>query len=62
MPYMLEKAPNGGVLVKNKETGHVLEKEGIPKERAMAQIRAVYAHERKDSSKPYPLNKIKSFK
>jgi hypothetical protein len=59
MPYMLEKAHNGGFLVKNKETGHILEKEGIPKERAIAQIRAVYTHEKE---KPYPLNKIKTFK
>jgi hypothetical protein len=56
---MLEKAPNGGVLVKNEKTGHVLEKEGIPKVRAMAQIRAVYANEK---PKPYPLNKIRTFK
>jgi hypothetical protein len=59
MPYMLEKAQNGGFLVKNKQTGHILEKEGIPKERAMAQIRAVYSHEK---PKPYPLNKIRTFK
>jgi hypothetical protein len=56
---MLEKADNGGFLVKNKQTGHVLEKEGIPKERAIAQIRAVYSHEK---PKPYPLNKIRTFK
>jgi hypothetical protein len=56
---MLEKAQNGGFLVKNKETGRILEKEGIPKERAIAQIRAVYTHEKE---KPYPLNKIKTFK
>ena len=59
MPYMLEKAPNGGVMVKNEKTGHVLEKTGIPKVRALAQIRAVYANEK---PKPYPLNKIRTFK
>jgi hypothetical protein len=57
---MLEKADNGGFLVKNKQTGRILEKEGIPKERALAQIKAVYSHEKQE--KPYPLNKIRTFK
>lgn len=60
MPYMIEKSPSGaGFLVKNEESGRALEKEGIPLERAQRQIRAVYAQEK---PKPYPLNKIKSFK
>lgn len=62
MPYLIEKAPSGpGFLVKNKETGHTLEKEGIPKERAERQVRAVLMSE-KMKEKPYPLNKIKTLK
>jgi hypothetical protein len=60
MPYIIEKAPSGsGFLVKNKETGRALEKQGIPEERAERQIRAVLM---KEKEKPYPLNKIKTLK
>ena len=58
MPYLIEKSPSGpGFFVKNKETGHLLEKEAIPKKRAERQIRAVFM---KEKEKPYPLNKIKT--
>jgi hypothetical protein len=60
MPYLIEKAPSGaGYLVKNKESGRSLEKEGIPRERAEKQIRAVMMHEK---PKPYPMNKIRTLK
>ena len=62
MPHLIEKSPTGsGFIVKNALTGHALEKEGIPLARAKAQIRAVLANE-KPKEKPYPMNKIISYK
>ena len=59
---MIEKSPtSAGFIVKNAHTGRTLEKEGIPLERAKAQIRAVLANE-KPKEKPYPMNKIISYK
>lgn len=47
MPYKLRKAPNRDLYwVVNKETGEKYSHEPIPKERAQAQMRALYASER----------------
>lgn len=45
MPYKLRKAPNRDLYwVVNKETGEKYSKEPLPKERAMAQMKALYAN------------------
>lgn len=45
MPYSIIKV-KGGYQVKNKETGHVMAKH-TTKEKAEAQIRAIYANKKK---------------
>ncbi len=50
MPYKLRKAPNKNLYwVVNKETGHKYSKLPLPKERAEAQRRALYANENRRS-------------
>jgi hypothetical protein len=46
MPYKLRKSPKRNAYwVVNKETGRKYSKQAIPKERAMRQLRALYAVE-----------------
>jgi hypothetical protein len=48
MPFKMRKAPKRDLYwVINKETGHKYSKEPLPKENAMAQMRALYANEPK---------------
>jgi hypothetical protein len=48
MPYKLRKCPNKDLYwVVNKETGQKHSKEGLPKEQAKAQMRALYANEKR---------------
>jgi hypothetical protein len=48
MPYKLRKCPGKDLYwVVNKETGQKHSKEGLPKEQAKAQMRALYANEKK---------------